>query len=143
VHLVSTELLTAVQLAFAKGMYTAQHSRVSIYTHCKAFRQRRGFFKANIPDCLPCLVQLWNVFLLPSSAAYKNQHSVVASCTIVWKMPFTLMFWLCLAKYGTDAFFCDSLYKISVIQRQRCEITTKRVIWKKVYDSLFINCCVY
>jgi hypothetical protein len=43
------------------------HRRISIYTQCKTFRQRRGIFKVR----LLCLVQLWNVFLLSSSSAPK------------------------------------------------------------------------
>jgi hypothetical protein len=48
VNLVNTEPLTAEQRASGKRIYTDQHSRISIYTKCKAFRQRRDIFKIKI-----------------------------------------------------------------------------------------------
>jgi hypothetical protein len=49
INLVNTEPLTAEQRASGKRIYTDPHSRISIYTKCKAFRQRRDIFKIKIP----------------------------------------------------------------------------------------------
>ena len=96
-HLVNTEPVTAVQRVIGKRLYTDPASSVSIYLECKAFRQRRGIFKV----CLFCLVQLWNVFVRPSSTVHTNQHSVVVFCTIAWKMHVAQLF-LSLSSSNTE-----------------------------------------
>ena len=86
------------------------HSRVSIYTLCKAFRQRRGIFKVR----RLCLVQLWNVFVLPSSVARKNQYSVVFLCITVWKIYVSWLFFPCRHKIQNRSFlWCSPLQLVT------------------------------
>ena len=65
--------------------------------------QRRHF---QSQDSCPyfCLVKLWGVCVLPSSAAHKNQHSVVVLCTIMCKMQAVALF-LCLSSPNTEDTF--------------------------------------
>ena len=139
-HLVNTEPLAVVQHAFIKRLYTDPASRVSIYTQCKAFRQRRGIFETKIWLHVLCLVQLWNVFVLPSNAAHKIQHSVVVLCIIVWKMHVAQLF-LCLVftKYKTCSFLRGSLFTNNDMQWQRREITKTRIVWKNGFEGLVIT----
>ena len=84
VHLMNTQPLTAAHHASDKQLYTDPDSRLSITHSARHFGRDGVLSEPRISVRFFCLEQLWNVFVFPSSAAHKNQHSVVVLCIIVW-----------------------------------------------------------